>query len=717
MNLSMSAKAEARLLDTICLLIGTIMLYRGVIDFFLYEGSPWRTVLGLIFFGGVASIYLMYKRRRIGWWLFAFFDCSVGVIFIFALQDIWYHHVLPHVAYALVFLPFYKDMHWGRSPRADRELVPPEPEPHWASAIIDRLIRLLERSPRLARTLEGIGPLQRAINRLVINSVTSAPPQRPHPYSLWTPDTGAIERDPKVPSPPSFGTFLSWPGLIDRSFTGRHLPPMSEADVASLPPLEQVAALFERTTFQPSGKTSVLFCFFAQWFTDSFLRTNPADARKNTSNHEIDLCQIYGLGAESTRLLRDIGGGRGLLKSRTGPPLAGATKLPIYPPTLFDQETLEVKPEFSGICYDPILATSFDNADPPHGLAKDLKDVLREIGKPTSWTLEEERLRTYYAAGLERANSTIIYSALNTIFLREHNRLATELAQRFHERAQAKNGDDWLFETARNINITILLKIIIEDYINHLAGSPFKLRLEQGFADRCKWYRTNRITIEFNLLYRWHAMVPDVFSLNGNTLNNTEFRFNNALLEDVGVEAVIDAAAQQHAGRLMLHNTPFFLAPTERRSISFARQFRLMGFNAYRRRWQLPSYKSIEALAEGDEALIAELKRLYPDKDGIPGVERVELPVGLLAESRTSSQPLPSLLRQMVASDAFSQALTNPLLAAFVYGADCFTDYGLEEIKNTRSFADVVARNRTPGTPQVRASFSLPDFDPSTLPA
>jgi len=711
---SMNAKAEARLLNLICLLIGTIMLYRGIIDFFLFKDSPWRTVLGLVFFGGVASIFLMFRRYRVGWWLFAFFDFSVGLIFIFALQDIWYHHVLPHVAYAAVFLPFYKIMHWGSPSKPGSTLVPPEPQPHWTAAIVEPLINFVERSPWLARAIERIAFLQRTINRLVINSVTSAPPQRPHPYTLWTPDTEAIPRDPPIASPPSFGTFVSWPGLVDRSFTGRHLPPMSEADVAALPPIDAVTSLFERTAFQPSGKTSALFCFFAQWFTDSFLRTNPYDARKNTSNHEIDLCQIYGLGAESTRFLRDLAGGQGLLKEREGPTLPGGTKTPVYPPTLFDPLTLKVKDEFAGICFDPILATSFDHADPPHGLAKDVGEILESIG---DWTLEPDRVRSYYAAGLERANSTIVYSALNTIFLREHNRLARELATTYPELARATNGDDWLFETARNINIVMLLKVIVEDYIAHLAGSPFKLRLEQGFADRCKWYRTNRIAIEFNLLYRWHAMVPDSFVLNDKPLANTEFRFNNALLETFGVEGILDAAARQHAGRLMLHNTPFFLMQPERKSISFARQFRLMSFNAYRRRWQLPSYQSIEELAGDDHALVAELKRFYPDRHGVPGVERIELPVGLLAEQRKANQPLPDLLRRMVGSDAFSQALTNPLLAAYVYGADCFTDYGLTQISNTQNFADIVHRNQTPGLAKINASFSLPEFDPNTMPA
>ena len=40
--------------------------------------------------------------------------------------------------------------------------------------------------------------------------------------------------------------------------------------------------------------------FFAQWFTDSFLRTSREDFRQNTSTQEIDLCQIYGLGADQT---------------------------------------------------------------------------------------------------------------------------------------------------------------------------------------------------------------------------------------------------------------------------------------------------------------------------------------------------------------------------------------------------------------------------------
>src|SRR5262249_49515804 len=154
--------------------------------------------------------------------------------------------------------------------------------------------------------------------------------------------------------------------------------------------------------------------------------------------------------------------------------------------------------------------------------------------------------------------------------------------------------NDRLFETARNINIVLLLKVIVEDYINHLASSPFRLMMEQGFADKFRWYRTNRISLEFNLLYRWHPLTPDVFVLNDKVLQDREFRFNNALVEEIGVEEILDQASRQAAGRLVLHNTPEFLKEADKRMLEIARQFRLDSFNAYRRRWKLAPYRTFE---------------------------------------------------------------------------------------------------------------------------
>ena len=47
----------------------------------------------------------------------------------------------------------------------------------------------------------------------------------------------------------------------------------------------------------------------------------------------------------------------------------------------------------------------------------------------------------------------------------------------------------------------------------------------------------------------------------------------------------------------------------------------------------------------------------------------------------------------MVGGDAFSQALTNPLLANGIYYEDCFSDVGMEALKATSTFAEIVRRN------------------------
>lgn len=551
-----------------------------------------------------------------------------------------------------------------------------------SNKIVNGLFSLLERAPWIGRAIMSVPPLAQLVNRWIVNSAAAAVPPRPLPYSLWSPD-------PKTDAEKAI--YTTWPGLTDRSFTGRHLAPMDADEVERLPCVDALKDLFKRERFEPSRTTSVLFCLFAQWFTDSFLRTAAPDARRNTSNHEIDLCQIYGLGEHSTRLLRQPQGG--LLKSRM---VDGAE----YPALLADETTLEVKPEFAGVAYDPLGAMGYFT-DPPNGAtAKTLRDTIKtKIG---DWASADDRWSCFHAAGLERAGSTIVYSALNTVFLREHNRLARALAT-----AHPDWGDDRLFETARNINIVLLLKIIIEDYINHLASIPLTISFDQGFADTRPWYRTNRISLEFNLLYRWHAMVPDRFRLAGEDLAPTDFRFNNALLEQVGVEQVLEAASGQPAGRLGLHNTPEFLLEADVATVRLGRRYRLKGFNDYRRRWGLDRYRSFEELTGGNLALAAELRALYPDQAGKKGIDRLELFVGLLAEQRRASAVLPELMKVMVASDAFSQALTNPLLAGYVYRPECFGSIGMAAIRRTRSFRDLVWRNLPPGAPKPDIRFSL----------
>jgi prostaglandin-endoperoxide synthase 2 len=408
--------------------------------------------------------------------------------------------------------------------------------------------------------------------------------------------------------------------------------------------------LFERQGAMRTDRSSALFMFFAQWFTDSVLRVNQEDRRRNTSNHDIDLCQIYGLDEATARLLRSGQGGRLACQTINGQ---------VFPDYLYEQGLpageLRVKQQYRNLPYIAKLDLVFDGVAP------------------------ERRVKAY-ATGLERGNSTIGYAAISTMFLREHNRLAGELAAR-----NPGWDDERLFQTARMINIVLLMKVVVEDYINHIAGKKI-FKLDASFAEDQEWYRTNWIAIEFDMLYRWHSLVPDAITVAGQQVAAADYRNNNALLEQQGLGGVLAAASAQVAGRIGLGNSPAFLKQADLATLTMARAFRLRSYNDYRERFGLERMDSLDELTS-DPTLLAKLKQYYQ------GIDDVELLVGMLAEDRHSDALFGDLLNTMVAYDAFTQIFTNPLLSRNVFNEASFSAYGLEVINGTCSVADIAKRN------------------------
>jgi prostaglandin-endoperoxide synthase 2 len=501
--------------------------------------------------------------------------------------------------------------------------------------------------------LGGVEPIRRLVSRTVINKFGYATTLRPRALSLAS-------------------DYTSWMSLTDRTFSGRHLPPSTTEQQAALPPEADVVALYRRERFTPASDTSVMFMFFAQWFTDSFLRTSQTDYRKNESNHEIDLCQIYGRNIDATNRLRSGQDGRlktQMIEGEEYPEFLFAPREAGYPAVF--------KPEFEGL---------FDQAF--------ITDVILR-------SAPEQQTDTFFAVGLEHGNSTIGNTVMNTVFLREHNRVAGILAAE-----NAEWDDERIFQTARNILIVMLLKLVVEEYIMHIGPFDFPIEAVPVIADDERWNRPNWCAIEFNLLYRWHPLVPDTIGTGPRALDASGFRNNNPLVLENGIEAITAMCSSEPAGSVELLNTPAFLVDSanpswpsvEQVTVALMRKARLRSFNDYREAYGLQRLTSFDELTSNAEVR-RRLKALYGD------IDKLEWYVGIFAEDYPDYMMMGELLTYMVANDAFTQALTNPLLARNVFNDATFTNTGMGIIKNTNSLQDIVTRNAT-SPDKVHVSFS-----------
>ncbi len=511
---------------------------------------------------------------------------------------------------------------------------------------------------RLAAAIAARWPwLNLTIHRYFINKLVMAGRTRPHPWS-------------------TLSDYTSWTSLTDKRYYARLLPPdytFPEAEKEAMgsrrPPTDEVVKLFATHKQRECPKSTCLFPAFAQYLTDGFLRTRldnddtKSKRRETTSNHDIDLSPLYGRTPHQTELLRlndNARGHRGRLRSQ----MIGTEE---FPPWLFERDGSKVDPHFVAL-------------DEPLGLDHATKEAKLSL----------------FATGGDRVNSSPQTSMINTLFLREHNRLAGEL-----EKTNPAWNDERVFQTARNIVIVMFIKIVIEEYINHISTRNFPLRLLPEVAHKAAWNKPNWMTAEFALLYRWHSLVPQTMKWGSHDYDGRETLLNNTVLIKRGLADSFVDVSSQSATELGLGNSANFVIGAEGKAVEQARLVNLASYAEYRRAMgkSVPStFTEVVGTSTNPveqtrrTELAARLQTLYGK------VENLEFYVGLFAEPREPNGPLPDLITSMVAMDAFSQALTNPLLSEHVWGdatnrRATFTDLGLDTIKATTTLRDVLERN------------------------
>lgn len=104
------------------------------------------------------------------------------------------------------------------------------------------------------------------------------------------------------------------------------------------------------------------------------------------------------------------------------------------------------------------------------------------------------------------------------------------------------------------------IKIVIEDYVQHLSGYHFKLKFDPELLFNQRFQYQNRIASEFNTLYHWHPLMPDSFHIEEKDYSYKEFVFNTSVVTEHGISSLVDSFSKQIAGRVRA--LPAAIAPT-----------------------------------------------------------------------------------------------------------------------------------------------------------
>uniref|UniRef100_A0A3Q2DIG6 Prostaglandin G/H synthase 1 n=1 Tax=Cyprinodon variegatus TaxID=28743 RepID=A0A3Q2DIG6_CYPVA len=394
-----------------------------------------------------------------------------------------------------------------------------------------------------------------------------------------------------------------------------------------------VERLLKRRTFRPDPQGSnLMFAFFAQHFTHQFFKTYNSMGVGFTKalSHGVDAGHIYGDNLRRQHKLRLFKDGKMKYQIINGE---------MYPPTIADAP---VK-----MSYPPGIP-----AERQMAIGQEVFGLLPGLG---------------------------LYA---TLWLREHNRVCDVL------KAEHPTWDDeQLFQTTRLIIIGETIRIVIEDYVQHLSGYLLKLKFDPSLLFQSQFQYGNRISLEFSQLYHWHPLMPDSFHINGDELSYSQFLFNTSVLTHYGVEKLVDAFSRQPAGQIGGgYNMNSVVTNVAVRTIKESRQLRVQPFNEYRKRFNLEPYTSFRDFT-GEKNHSSTLEELYGDIDAL------EFYPGLLLEKTRPGAIFGQSMVEMGAPFSLKGLLGNPICSPEYWKPSTFGGKVGFDIVNSATLKKLVCLN------------------------
>lgn len=448
-----------------------------------------------------------------------------------------------------------------------------------------------------------------------------------------------------IPSPPTYNSkygYLSWESYSNLSYYTRILPPVPEdcptpmgvKGKAGLPDPELlVERLLKRRKFRPDPQGSnLMFAFFAQHFTHQFFKTYNRMGLGYTKAlaHGVDAGHIYGDSLKRQLQLRLHKDGKLKYQLIDGE---------MYPPSVADAP----------------IRMSYPPGIPPENkmaIGQEVFGLLPGLGM--------------YA----------------TLWLREHNRVCDIL------KAEHPTWDDeQLFQTTRFIIIGETIKIVIEEYVQHLSGYLLQLKFDPTLLYNSQFQYSNRISLEFSQLYHWHPLMPDSFHINGDELSYTQFIFNTSVLTQYGIEKLVDAFSRQPAGQIGGgHNINAVVTKVAVGTIKESRQLRLQPFNEYRKRFNLKPYTSFRQFTSNEE-IARELEEFYGD------IDAVEFYPGLMLEETRPGSIFGESMVEMGAPFSLKGLMGNPVCSPDYWKPSTFGGKVGFDIVNSATLKKLVCLN------------------------